>query len=149
MELLLAALAGGFVVWLIARRNKPTTPLQPGQVAPKRGGPGFIGWLIITVALLYGASHLIDPGRGPAPATTVSVADPYDQTGCSASRRAVSSRLRAPGTAKWVSCRVTTTAGVQTVTLAVDSQNAMGALIRSEWVTQVRNNDVESVAQLR
>lgn len=149
MELLLAALAGGFVVWLIARRNKPVATLQPGQAATKRGGPGFIGWLIIIGAVLYGASHLFDTGRTGTQATSTSGADPYDQTGCSASKRAVSAKLRSPGSAQWVSCRVTTSAGVQTVTLAVDSQNAMGGLIRSEWMTQVRNNNVESVAQLR
>lgn len=149
MELLLAALAGGFVVWLIARRNKPVATLQPGQAATKRGGPGFIGWLIITVALVYGASQLLDTGKTGTRPTSSSSADPYDQTGCSASKRAVSAKLRSPGSAQWVSCRVTTSAGVQTVTLAVDSQNAMGGLIRSEWMTQVRNNNVESVAQLR
>ena len=149
MELLLAALAGGFVVWLIARRNKPVATLQPGQPATKRGGPGFIGWLIIIVALVYGASQLLDTGKTGTQPTSSSSSDPYDQTGCSASKRAVSAKLRSPGSAQWVSCRVTTSAGVQTVTLAVDSQNAAGGLVRSEWITQVRDNNVESVVQLR
>lgn len=158
MELLLAALVGGFVVWLALRRRGPAVTTSATAAAPpRRSGPGVFGWLaIIGGAGIVGiwmlgsmapadrseASKWASPASSPA-------ADPYDQTGCSASRRAIEARLRSPASAKWVSCRVTTTAGVQTVTLTVDSQNAMGALLRSEWVTTVRNNNVESITQAR
>lgn len=89
------------------------------------------------------------PSEASKWAPSSSAADPYDQTGCSASKRAVEARLRSPGSAKWVSCRVTTEAGAQTVRLEVDSQNASGGLVRSEWLAKVRNNTVESVAQSR
>ena len=82
----------------------------------------------------------------PAPRAA---ADPYDQTGCSASKRAIGDKLKSPGSAKWVSCQVTTEAGVQNVRLVVDSQNASGGLVRTEWMTRVRNNNVESVDQFR
>ena len=157
MELLLVAAAAGFVVWLIMRRNQPAP--TPNGVAPavpraRSGGPGFIGWLLIIGVGLWGAFHFLgappqssEASKWAAPASTGS--DPYDQTGCSASKRAVAEKLKSPGSAKWVSCRVTTAAGVQTVTLAVDSQNAFGGLVRTEWMTRVRNNNVESVDQFR
>jgi len=92
--------------------------------------------------LLADLSHK-QRGKGRA------AADPYDQTGCSASKRAIGDKLKSPGSAKWVSCQVTTEAGVQNVRLVVDSQNAFGGLVRTEWMTRVRNNNVESVDQFR
>lgn len=159
MELLIAVVVGGFVVWLIMRRNQaPPTPAgaQPATPPARSGGPGFIGWLLIITAGIFGISYLANLS-GPAQRSEASnwaapaskAADPYDQTGCSASKRAVTAKLKSPGSAKWVSCSVTTAAGVQTVLLAVDSQNAYGGLIRSEWMTRVRDNNVESVAQMR
>lgn len=73
----------------------------------------------------------------------------HSQTGCSASRRAIEAQLKAPSSAQWVDCNSTTSAGVQTVTLTVDSQNGFGAMIRSRWVTTVRNGSVETVNRLR
>ena len=159
MELLLAAFAAGFVVWLIMRRKRPAAVPAAAAQAPRgrSSGPGFIGWLLIIGVALFGIFYLLGASAPPqhseaskwsAPGSQ-STADPYDQTGCSASKRAVEARLKSPGSAKWVSCRVTTEAGVQTVTLAVDSQNAYGGLVRSEWITKVRNNNVESVGQMR
>lgn len=72
---------------------------------------------------------------------------PHEMTGCSASRREIEARLKAPSSADWVDCLSTTDAGVQTVRLTVDAQNAYGAKVRSRWVTTVRNNSVESVRQ--
>jgi hypothetical protein len=72
---------------------------------------------------------------------------PHEQTGCSASRRAITGQLKSPGTAQWVDCHSTTAAGVQTVTVTVDSQNSYGALVRSRWVATVRDNTVERIAR--
>lgn len=74
---------------------------------------------------------------------------PHAATGCSASRRAISERLKSPSSAKWVDCHSTTSNGVQTVVTTVDSQNSFGAMLRTQWVTKVRNNTVESVTQSR
>lgn len=112
---------------------------------------------LVIVAGVVGAAWLVTQAGAPPSqpseaskwAPSSSAGDPYDQTGCSASKRAVEARLRSPGSAKWVSCRVTTEAGVQTVALAVDSQNASGGLVRTEWLAKVRNNNVESVIQSR
>ncbi len=102
-----------------------------------------VGWLAMRPAAPPQPS---EASKWAAPA---SAPDPFDQTGCSASKRAVEAKLRSPGSAKWVSCHVTTAAGVQSVTLIVDSQNASGGLVRSEWLAKVRANNVESAAQIR
>lgn len=73
----------------------------------------------------------------------------HEQTGCSASRRAIGERLKSPGSAQWVDCHSSTTAGVQTVTVTVDSQNNSGGLVRSQWVATVKDNTVERVARLK
>lgn len=160
MEFLLTAVAAGFVVWLIMRRNRPAPTPNSGAAptAPRArsGGPGFIGWLLIIGVALWGALHFL--GSTPmqtseaskwAPASSSTAGDAHSQTGCSASRRAIEAKLVSPGSAKWVSCSSTTSAGVQTVILSVDSQNRSGGLIRSEWLTKVRDGTVESVGQLR
>jgi len=72
---------------------------------------------------------------------------PHEQTGCSASRRAIGQQLKSPGSAQWVDCHSTTTAGVQTVTITVDSQNSYGGLVRSQWVATVKDNSVERVVR--
>lgn len=74
---------------------------------------------------------------------------PHSKTGCSASRRAVEERLRSPATAKMIDCSSTTSAGVQTVLVTIDAQNAFGAAVRTQWVAKVRDNTVESVTQIR
>lgn len=142
MELLLAIGTGGLIVWLIMRRNRPAA--EGGPPRARSGGPGFIGWLLIISAALWGTFHFL----GSAPVGTAA-SDPYDQTGCSASKRAIEAKLKSPGSAKWASCRVTTEAGVQTVIVAVDSQNASGGLVRSEWVAKVRDNSVLNLGQIR
>lgn len=115
-------------------------------------------YVVVVLAIIGAVTWLtLQPDGSPRPSeasnwtapTKSAASDPYDQTGCSASKRAVSAKLRAPGTANWVSCRVTTAAGVNSVTLTVDSQNASGGLVRTEWTTKVRDNNVESVTQLR
>jgi len=110
-------------------------------------GGGGVVWLLSQGAWVRPGSQPSESSKWAAPATAAR--DPYDQTGCSASKRAIEAKLRSPGSAKWISCRVTTEAGVQTVMLAVDSQNASGGLVRSEWITKIRDNNVESVGQLR
>lgn len=74
---------------------------------------------------------------------------PHAATGCSASKRAVEGRLKAPTSAKWGDCHSTTANGVQSVTVMVDAQNSFGAMIRMQWLVTVRNNNVESITQLR
>lgn len=156
MELLLAAVAGGLFVWLIVWRNRPAVTSADSSTPPRArsSGPGFFTWLLIIAAGIGGVFYLgnLTSHTQPSEASnwnTPATSDPYDQTGCSASRRAVEAKLRSPGSAKWVSCRVTTEAGTQTVILAVDSQNASGGLVRSEWMTKVRSNDVQSITQTR
>ena len=169
--------SGSVLAWLarVAQRN-PTSPLGavlyvvvrngPAPVAtnatpPARapsGGLGVSGCIAVVVVvggtLYFYAFDVFVPKQAseasnwsaPAPRAA---ADPYDQTGCSASKRAIGDKLKSPGSAKWVSCQVTTEAGVQNVRLVVDSQNASGGLVRTEWMTRVRNNNVESVDQFR
>lgn len=111
--------------------------------------------LIGTVAMIAGllVLCLLLAGGGVGFPSTTNFASsseaPHSQTGCATSRRAIEAKLKSPGSAKWVDCNSTTSAGVQTVTLSVDSQNSLGALIRSQWVTTVRDNRVESVTQIR
>jgi hypothetical protein len=144
------------IVWWAIRRDSKVAKAA-GATQSQSSGRAVM-WLLISagvVGILYLSSRGGPPAqqseasKWAAPAPSSTAGDPYDQTGCSASRRAIEARLKSPGSAKWISCRVTTSAGVQTVMLAVDSQNAMGGLVRSEWVTQVRDNKVESVTQTR
>ncbi len=102
----------------------------------------FIAWLVFTY--WQGESFEDKTARLAKPPDP-----PHEATGCSASRRAVEARLKSPSSAKWGDCFSTTAGGVQTVRLSVDSQNAMGAMLRSQWITTVRNNVVESVAQAK
>ena len=110
--------------------------------------PTWLAIVIVAIVAWYVLQDRVTTSP-PAPPSATSTSDPYDQTGCSASKRAVAAKLRSPGSANWISCRVTTAAGVQSVTLALDSQNGSGGLVRSEWLTKVRDNNVESVTQLR
>lgn len=100
------------------------------------------GAILMALFVNAGGSNSGDQaGRRPSPSA------PHEATGCSASKRAVTARLKAPSTAQFSDCYSTTADGVQTVTLTVDSQNGFGAMIRSKWVTKVRNNQVEQVGQ--
>lgn len=101
----------------------------------------FLAWVAMVIAGLWFLGQLVTcsgPDNTPGPTT-----------GCSASRRAVEAQLKAPASAKWGDCESTTTGGTQTVRLTVDSQNGFGAMIRSRWVTTVRDNTVISVTQER
>lgn len=107
--------------------------------------------VLCSVALAVGISVLWPPETFEDRVARLAAAPdpPHAQTGCSASRRAIEARLKSPASAKWGDCLSTTSDGVQTVRLVVDSQNAFGAMLRSLWVTTVRNNNVETVVQLQ
>ena len=103
----------------------------------------FIIWIIVGgVALWILSASLKSGGDSGGDA-------PHAATGCSASRRAIAERLKSPSSAKWVDCHSTTSNGIQTVVTTVDSQNSFGAMLRTQWVTKVRSNTVESVVQSR
>jgi len=101
-------------------------------------------WIGLLLGIAYALSNVSSCGESGAGGSA-----PHAFTGCSASKRAIEARLRSPGSAKWGDCSSTTSNDMQTVTLTVDSQNGFGALVRSQWVTKVRNNVVESVTQVR
>ncbi len=104
----------------------------------------FIIWIIVGGVAVWILSASLKSG-GDSGGSDV----PHAATGCSASRRAIAERLKSPSSAKWLDCRSTTSSGVQTVVTTVDSQNSFGAMLRTQWVTTVRNNTVESVVQSR
>ena len=118
--------------------------------APRRGFSAVL--VIVAFVVIVGGLLIVNAIDRSTPSSSAGVAtsqDPHSQTGCSASRRAIEAQLKSPGSAKWVDCTSTPSAGVQTVTLTVDSQNSYGALTRTQWVTTVRNNTVEKVQQVR
>lgn len=109
----------------------------------------MIGRLAILAIVIVGGAALLSLRDPPSPSTSSSSSSAHEKTGCSASRRAVEARLKSPGSAKWVDCTSTTSGGVQTVTVSVDSQNSYGGLMRTTWVATVRDNNVLSVAQVK
>lgn len=104
----------------------------------------FIIWIIVGGVAVWILSASLKSGGDSRGADV-----PHAATGCSASRRAIADRLKSPSSAKWVDCHSTTSNDVQTVVTTVDSQNSFGAMLRTQWVTKVRNNTVESVVQSR
>lgn len=114
-------------------------------MTPQNRRMPFLGWVFIVLAGLGLLGMLGDCSNQSRNAAS----DPGPTTGCSASRRAIEARLKSPASAKWGDCNSTTAGGMQTVRLTVDSQNGFGAMIRSQWVTTVRDNAVLSVIQER
>jgi hypothetical protein len=72
-----------------------------------------------------------------------------ERAGCLASQRAIASVLRAPGGVTSLDCGSVTSNGVQSVVSTVDSRTSFGDIIRSQWVTTVRNDQVEMLIQVR
>jgi hypothetical protein len=72
-----------------------------------------------------------------------------ERSGCSASKRAIASVLKAPSGVASLECRSATSNGIQTVVTTVDSRTRFGDIIRSQWVTTVRNDQVEMRIQVR
>lgn len=126
--------------------------VSPSSVVPPYRGFGKVLSSLLMGIVVVGLVYIVviaPPSAPPRSPSAQGVSDPFDQTGCSSSRRAVEARLTSPSSAKWVSCRSTTSSGIQSVTLVVESQNALGAMVRSTWLTAVKDNSVQSVAQIQ
>src|SRR5215475_827271 len=72
-----------------------------------------------------------------------------ERAGCAASTQAITAVLKAPGSVTSLDCGSTTSNGVQTVVSTVDSRTSFGAIIRSQWLTTVRGDQVEMLIQVK
>ena len=80
---------------------------------------------------------------------TVSLDLSQERAGCLASKQAITAVLKAPGGVAVLDCGSTTSNGVQTVVSTVDSRTSFGDIIRSQWLTTVRNDRVEMLIQVK
>ena len=124
-----------------------------GRPLKKKGGIGCLGVIIITVIIVLGLSYIAKDYYAyyaeRSKKADTSAAD-LSLSACDAAQKAVKSGLKAPSTAKFPDCvfeahkyeiRASEDSKRISVQGYVDSQNSFGAMIRSEFVVFLINEN--------